>query len=151
MRQEDRTMRRRIPLLIGALMLTVASAAAMPNTLNTDTPCVGAIWPCPPSCYRAEVISIDAGCTKPSQSHCCLYIYVTYACRRQPECEGQVCGNTREAPIKIYVRGECKTIPEGYRCGEHWVRNGGSNSVGFWIILPSRCGEPVTAVRVIEV
>lgn len=112
-----------------------------------DSPCKGAIWACPSSCHRAEVVSITAGCSKPSPQVCCLYIYVTYACRKQPHCQGEVCGNTREAPIKIVSSGNCAAISGGYQCtGGGWVRDGGSNSIGAQILLPSECGQSVIVV-----
>lgn len=116
-------------------------------TIIEDSSCKGDIWACPSSCHRAEVVSITAGCSKPSPQAYCLYVYVTYAFRKQPHCQGEVCGNTREAPIKIVSSGNCAAISGGYECTEGgWVRDGESDSIGAQILLPSECGQSVIVV-----
>jgi len=128
---------------------------------DESTPCKGEEWPCRTGCYRAELLSIKAGCSvvqTDTGSVCCLYLYALYRCRTDPNCQGDDCGNTcqgddcgntQEVVVRIRSSGDCQRITTGtpgYRCsGGGEVRDGGGNSDGWEIVLPSECGRPVQA------
>lgn len=108
--------------------------------------CNGNVWPCQSGCHRAEFITLTADCTTPREGICCLFIYAVHACRKQPNCVGERCGNTREVKLKIVSAGNCSATSgqtRGFRCGDHFVLDGGGNSIGASFLIPPTCGEPV--------
>jgi hypothetical protein len=55
--------------------------------------------PCPPGCYPAQLLGLEAVCYGIDDFHCCLEVWARYACTDKPNCLGQPCGGVARVPI----------------------------------------------------
>lgn len=82
-------------------------------------------YPCPSDgqpCYRAEITGVAGQCGSigvfPNQT-CCITLYYTRNCRRNPDCTGEICGQSLQPILVSANPGSCSSLPlGGLQCGQ---------------------------------
>jgi|YNPMSStandDraft_1061717.scaffolds.fasta_scaffold30604_3 hypothetical protein len=88
---------------------------------------------CPHNCYPAEFLRFDHGCgvsgTFPNQK-CCLTVLAVYACRKNSDCTGEVCGSMRYPAFNAVGDSPCFEDLTSVTCGGFTYIKGTNKIIG---------------------